>query len=496
MTTRSGREWIRRETEVFSAGLYYCRGERRPISLPRDFNFLKEKGEYRVEQTYMKEKGILQLVLVMSLPMVLSMMVNSLYNIIDSYFVAKINEDAMTALSLVYPLQNLINAVTIGFGVGLNAVIAYFLGAQEQKKADQAATLGTFLNAAHGLVLMILCIAVTPSFLGLFTSDAATIDMGVRYSRIVFGFAVIISLDLSFEKIFQAVGKMTVSMVSMLCGCIANIILDPLLIFGIGPFPSLGIEGAAIATGLGQVLTLVIYLCYYARYPIPVKLRRECLRADKEIVRRLYSVGISASLTLSLPSLMISCLNVILSGFSQAYVLVLGVYYKLQTFLYLTASGIVQGIRPLIGYNYGAGMYDRVRKIYRTSLYLITVIMALGTVLCFATPVPLMELFSSSPDTVSAGAAALRIICIGFTVSSVSVTTCGALEGLGMGKPSLVISLCRYLLIMLPAAFLLSRVLGASGVWYGFPAAELLTAIISWGLFRKAVPSEKNDGFV
>lgn len=440
-----------------------------------------------MEQTFMKEKGILYLVLTMSLPMVLSMMVNSLYNIIDSYFVAKISEDAMTALSLVYPLQNLVNAVTIGFGVGINAVIAYFLGAQEQKKADQAAVQGTVLNVLHGLALMIVCIAAVPAFLRLFTSDASTVGMGVRYSRIVFGFAVVISMDLSFEKIFQAVGKMTVSMVSMLCGCIANIILDPLLIFGWGPFPALGIEGAAIATGLGQVLTLVMYLCYYFLRPIPVRLRLRCLKPDREIIKRLYAVGISASLTLTLPSLTISCLNIILAGFSQAYVLVLGVYYKLQTFLYLTANGIVQGIRPLIGYNYGAGMQDRVRKIYQTSLYLIAAIMALGTVLCLAFPAPLMGLFTDSADTVSAGASALRIICIGFAVSSVSVTTCGALEGLGMGKPSLLISLCRYLLFLLPAAFLLSRILGASGVWFGFPVAEFLTAAISGMLFRKAV---------
>ena len=215
-----------------------------------------------MEQTFMKEKGIFRLVLTMSLPMVLSMMVNSLYNIIDSYFVAKISGDAMTALSLVYPLQNVINAVTIGFGVGINAVIAYYLGAQENEKADRAATQGMFLNALHGLVLMIVCMAAVPGFLGLFTSDTQIVHMGVRYSRIVFAFAVVISLDLSFEKIFQAVGRMTVSMVSMLCGCIANIILDPVLIFGLGPFPAMGIEGAAIATGLGQVLTLVLYLGY------------------------------------------------------------------------------------------------------------------------------------------------------------------------------------------------------------------------------------------
>ncbi len=432
-----------------------------------------------MEQTFMKEKNILYLVLTMSLPMVISMMVNSLYNIIDSFFVAKISEQAMTALSLVYPLQNLINAVTIGFGIGLNAVVAYFLGAQDQKRADKAATQGLVLNMLHGLVLSIVCIAVIPAFLGFFTTDPVTIDLGIRYCRIVFLFAVVISLDLSFEKIFQAVGKMTVSMVSMLCGCIANILLDPILIFGFGPIPAMGIEGAAIATGLGQVLTIVIYLLYYFLRPIPVHIDPRYLMPEKEIVCRLYPIGISASLTMSLPSVMISCLNVILAGFSQSYVLVLGVYYKLQTFLYLTANGIVQGIRPLIGYNYGAKMYQRVKIIYWTALSLTVLIMAAGTALCLAFPVPLMEMFTSNPESIQAGAKALQIISIGFVVSSVSVTVCGTLEGLGKGLPSLSVSLCRYLLIMLPAAFFLSRVLGAAGVWHGFWVAEFLTAAVS-----------------
>ncbi len=432
-----------------------------------------------MEQTFMKEKNILYLVLTMSLPMVISMMVNSLYNIIDSFFVAKISEQAMTALSLVYPLQNLINAVTIGFGIGLNAVVAYFLGAQDQKRADKAATQGLVLNMLHGLVLSIVCIAVIPAFLGFFTTDPVTIDLGIRYCRIVFLFAVVISLDLSFEKIFQAVGKMMVSMVSMLCGCIANILLDPILIFGFGPIPAMGIEGAAIATGLGQVLTIVIYLLYYFLRPIPVHIDPRYLMPEKEIVCRLYPIGISASLTMSLPSVMISCLNVILAGFSQSYVLVLGVYYKLQTFLYLTANGIVQGIRPLIGYNYGAKMYQRVKIIYWTALSLTVLIMAAGTALCLAFPVPLMEMFTSNPESIQAGAKALQIISIGFVVSSVSVTVCGTLEGLGKGLPSLSVSLCRYLLIMLPAAFFLSRVLGAAGVWHGFWVAEFLTAAVS-----------------
>lgn len=439
-----------------------------------------------MEQTFMKEKGILYLVLTMSLPMVISMMVNSLYNIIDSFFVAQISGTAMTALSLVYPMQNLINAVTIGFGVGLNAVVAYYLGAQDFVRADKAATQGLVLNTLHGLFLSIICITVIPNFLRLFTTNALTIEMGVRYSRIVFLFAAIISLDLSFEKLFQAVGKMTVSMVSMLCGCIANIILDPILIFGIGPFPAMGIEGAAIATGLGQVLTFVIYLLYYFLRPIPVHIDVHYLMPEKEIATRLYSIGISASLTMSLPSVMISCLNIILAGFSQAYVLVLGVYYKLQTFLYLTANGIVQGIRPLIGYNYGAKMYQRVHKIYLTALFLTIIIMTAGTALCLIYPTELMSLFTSVPENVQAGVEALRIICIGFIASSVSVTACGVLEGLSKGIPSLIISMCRYLLIMLPAAFILSRSLGAVGVWHGFWVAELLTAVVALAVMWKS----------
>lgn len=438
-----------------------------------------------MEQTFMKEKGILYLVLTMSLPMVISMMVNSLYNIIDSFFVAQISEDAMTALSLVYPIQNLINAVTIGFGVGLNAVAAYFLGAQDQERANKAATQGLVLNTLHALVLTIVCIAVMPAFLRLFTTDETTIALGLRYSRIVFLFAVVISWDLSLEKLFQAVGKMTVSMVSMLCGCIANIILDPIFIFGLGPFPAMGIEGAAIATGLGQILTLVIYLLYYFLRPIPVKIDTHYLMPEKEIAIRLYSIGISASLTMSLPSVMISCLNVILAGFSQAYVLVLGVYYKLQTFLYLTANGIVQGIRPLVGYNYGAKMYERVKKIYLTALSLTVLIMAVGTVLCLAFPTSLMGLFTTNPESIQAGAQALRIISVGFIVSSVSVTACGALEGLGKGKSSLIVSMCRYIVLMIPAAYLLSRLIGASGVWHGFWVAEYATAAVAGLVIHK-----------
>ena len=439
------------------------------------------------DQTFMKEWPVTRLLWQMSLPMVISMMVNSLYNIVDSYYVAQISENAMTALSLVYPVQNLVNAVTIGFGVGLNAVISYHLGAQEQEKADQAASQGFLLSLIHGVVLTGASILVMPFFLPMFTADKEVISLGLRYSGLVFLFSTVISMTLFYEKLFQSVGRMSVSMSCMMCGCIANIILDPVLIYGYGPFPAMGIEGAALATGIGQVLTLVLYLAADRLRPVQVRVHVRQLSLTKEMCRRLYGIGIPAVLNLALPSLLTSALNGILAGYSQIYVVVLGVYYKLQTFLYLPANGIVQGMRPLVGYNYGAGERERVRKIYRTALAAIAVIMALGTVLCLSIPGPLMGLFAENQETVEAGSRALRTICAGFLVSSVSVTTCGALEGLGMGGPSLRISLLRYTLIMIPAAYLLSLAFGPEGVWHAFWISELLTAAASVLILKKAM---------
>ncbi len=433
----------------------------------------------------MKDRPILPLVLSMSLPMVLSMTVASLYNIVDSYYVARISEDAMTALSLVYPIQNLINAVTIGFSIGANAVISYHLGAQNQEKANAAAAQSLLWNGLHGLVLTLVCIAVMPVFLSLFTQSAAVMDLGVRYSRVAFAFSVFVGVSMSMEKIFQAAGRMVMTMVCMLAGCVCNIVLDPVLIFGYGPFPEMGIEGAALATGIGQVLSLALYFVCNAIRPLPLRLLPSRTMWDGAIARKMYAIGIPATLNLALPSLLISCLNVILAAFSQVYVLVLGVYYKLQTFLYLPANGIVQGMRPIIGYNFGAKEYGRVAKIYRVALLLSAAIMAVGTALCWAIPDQLIGLFSENAETIAAGSTALRLISIGFVVSSLSVISSGALEGLGMGGPSLAISLLRYVALILPLAFVLSRIFGASGVWHAFWVTEFLTAGVSYALYRR-----------
>lgn len=443
-----------------------------------------------MNDTFMKDKPVFPLLMSMALPMVVSMLVNSLYNIVDSYFVAKISDDAMTALSLVFPVQNLINAVGIGFGVGINAVIAFFNGAGEHEKADRAASQGMFFAVVHSVVLTAASLLIMPAFLGMFTSSQNVIDLGVRYSTIAFSFTIIINLGMAAEKIFQAVGRMKISMLALLAGCITNIILDPLMIFGIG-FPEMGIEGAALASGIGQTVLLSVYIVVYLRRPIGVRIRPEFLLPDRRTAARLYSIGIPAILNLALPSLLISALNAILAAFSEVYILTLGIYYKLQTFLYLTANGMIQGMRPLVGYNYGAGEYRRVSQLYRLVLLICVIIMTVGTVLCLAFPRELMGLFTNDPQAIITGEYALRVISAGFIVSAVSVTSSGALEGLGKGVPSLMISLCRYLVIIVPAAFLLSRAVGPDGVWHAFWITEVLTAVISFVIWRKAVSHAK-----
>ena len=440
-----------------------------------------------MNDTFMKEKPILPLLTSMALPMVISMLVNSLYNIVDSFFVAQINEQAMAALSLVFPIQNFVNATAIGFGVGINTMIALHLGAGNKENANASATHGMILSIIHGFLALIISIALMPTFLGAFTKDENVIKLGLEYSRIVFLFSPVIMISLAFEKIFQAVGRMNETMFALLCGCISNIILDPLLIFGIGFFPKLGIKGAALATGIGQVITVIVYLIYYVKKPLPVKLKKSCLPLQRSLDFKLYTIGVPAILNLALPSFLVSFLNGVLSAYSDIYVVVLGIYYKLQTFLYLPASGIVQGMRPVIGYNYGAGEMDRVRKIFRLALLMCGGIMTGGTILCLLFANGLIGMFTTNPETIQAGGLALRIISSGFIVSSISVTASGALEGLGKGVQSLLISLMRYVVIIMPAAFILSRILGAVGVWNAFWITELISAIASVWIYRKSL---------
>lgn len=443
-----------------------------------------------MNQSFMKEKAIFPLVLSMSLPMVLSMMVSSLYNIVDSYFVAKISEEAMTALSLVYPMQLLETAICVGFGVGMNAVAAFHLGAQQEDKANDSVSVSLALTFVHGVLMTLFFLLVTPWFLSLFTSDPVTLQYGKTYAYIVFAFTIPYFVSITMEKLFQAVGKMSVSMICMTVGCVVNIILDPLMIFGIGPFPEMKVAGAALATGIGQVASLLLYIVFYFTKKLPLRFHFRKEMWNKNLCKRIYAVGIPATINLALPSVLLTTLNAILASLSATAVLVLGAYYKLQTFIYLTANGIVQGIRPIIGYNYGAEEYKRVHQIYITALSMIAAVMALGTILCLVIPGNLIGLFTENQGTILMGKSALRIISAGFLVSSISVTVCGVMEALGKGNMSLIITLMRYFVVIVPVAYVLSLGLGATGVWAAFPVAEWITALTAWLLYQRKIKKQ------
>ena len=446
-----------------------------------------------MDQTFMKEKKVMPLVLSMSYPMAVSMAVNALYNIVDSFFVAKMSSSAMTALSLLFPVQNFVHAAAVGFGIGINAVVAFYMGAGKTDEADRAASSGTVLSILHGLVLMVVCIAVMPWFMSMFSSDLQTIGYGTAYTGVLFLFAPMDCVAMALEKIFQSTGRMKSTMFCLATGCIINIILDPLMIFGIGPFPEMGIKGAALATGIGQTLPVLIYFIMYRLDPLPVKFRLKYWKPEVYMMKKLYSVGNAAALNIALPSVQVSVLNGILASYSAGYVFVLGVYYKLQTFLYLSANGVVQGIRPLVGYNYGAGEHSRVKEIVRTSTVLVAAIMVAGTIVCQLMAGKLMGIYTGDEQIIALGAPALRIISAGFIISSVSVVLSGALEGLSKGNASLVISLIRYIVFILPAALLLSRVFGAVGVWHAFWITEIVAAVISYFVYVRATRNGRDD---
>ena len=438
----------------------------------------------------MKTRKIFPLVMAMSVPSILSMLINSLYNIVDSFFVARISESAMSAISIVFPIQNLSLAIAVGFGIAANAVIALQMGRSHEDQAATAGTLGLSLSALHGLVVMVLCMLILPGFLRLYTQDEAVYRMGLQYGYIVLGFSIVQHIFIMSEKIFQSFGRMKTTMCAMSFGCILNVILDPIMIFGMGPIPAMGIAGAAWATGIGMTLELGLYGLLYRLTPLPVKFDRRHLRADRSILKRLYSVGAPASLNMALPSLLISAINSILISFSQVYIVVLGAYYKLQTFVYMPANGLIQGIRPLVGYNFGAGEYDRVKKLHGLASLLGAIMMLTGTLVCVLFPEQLMGLFAEQPETIAEGAKALKIISMGFFASSVSITACGCMEGLGMGIPPMIISLLRYTVLIIPLAWLLSRFMGAAGVWHAFWLTELLAAAAAWICYQRSLQAK------
>lgn len=448
---------------------------------------MKEVQSMNSKQDFMKTKPIFPLLVSMAVPMMLSMLIQSLYNIVDSIFVAKLGTTALTAVSLVYPLQNIVVSVAVGTGVGISSAIALNLGRGDQLQADKAASIGMLLTGIHCVLFILLGLLVTKPFLRLFTHDPETLAWACQYSYIVLCFSSGSLLQISLEKIFQATGAMITTMIALAAGCIVNIILDPIFIFGLFGFPKLGVAGAAAATVIGQFSSLVIYLVICARKNIGVTVSRRYMSLDKTMMRQIYSVGIPSSIMMGLPSILVSVLNSMLIHFSEVYVAVLGIYLKLQTFIYMPANGIIQGMRPIIGYNYGAGKKSRVLGTIHWSMGLTAAIMAVGTIAALGFPVQILALFNADNLLMASGIKALRIISLGFLVSTVSIVYCGIFEALGRGKESLTVSLLRQFIIIIVLGKILSGILGVTGIWITFPIAEAVAAVAAWILYRKLI---------
>lgn len=433
----------------------------------------------------MGTRPVFRLLFSMAVPPILSMLIQSMYNIVDSIFVARISRDALTAVSLAFPLQNLVLSVAVGIGVGISAVISQSLGAKNTRAADAAAANGLLLTAVHAVLFILFGLLIAKPFIGMFADDPAIYAMGCQYSLIVICFSCGNLFHIYFEKMFQATGNMLVPMVLMLIGALTNIVLDPILIFGLFGFPEMGVAGAAAATVIAQFVSCILSVAWFFLRPQPIRLSLRGFRPDGGMIRRIYAIGIPSSVMMALPSVLVGLLNAILTPLSESAVAMFGVYFKLQTFVYMPANGLVQGMRPLVSYNYGAGLHARMHRTVRLSLLTAGGIMAAGTLLFLLVPDALLRLFHADVEMLAIGIPALRIISLGFVVSSVGVVLAGAFEALGRGGPSLAVSLLRQLLIIPPLALLLSRFWGLTGIWITFPAAELFAAAAAVLLYRR-----------
>lgn len=433
----------------------------------------------------MASKPVFPLLMKMAIPPMISMLIQSMYNIIDSIFVAKLGEQALTAVSLAFPMQNLSLAFSVGLGVAINALIARNLGANDSKQVNKIANHGIFLTTIHSLLFVFIGLFLMRPFFQLFTNDPTVIDYAVTYGSIVITLTFGSIYHITIEKMFQATGNMFVPMLLQGIGAIVNIILDPILIFGINGYLEFGVAGAAIATVIGQMTACILAIILFKRSKSPITISLKHFKPELQTIKNIYSIAIPSGMMMSLPSILVSILNSLLAGVSQTAVAFFGVYYKLQSFVYMPSGGVIQGMRPLVSYNYGAEHFDRVKEIIKTTIYTIGIIHIAGTALFIIFPSQILSLFSASPQMLEMGVSGLQIIALSFALSTFGVVMSGVFESLGKGKESLSISLLRQLLIIVPLSFLFIDTIGLIGVWITIPLAEIIASIVSIWLFKK-----------
>lgn len=426
-----------------------------------------------------------KLIMSMSIPAMFSMIVQALYNIVDSIFVAMVSKEALAAVSLVFPVQNLIIAVAVGTGVGINSLVSRMLGAKNQKMADQAATHGIFLGIVNWAVFAILGLIGADAFFHLFKESESLISQAIQYGQIIMFFSFGSFIQINIEKILQATGNMLDPMKMMLVGTVINIVLDPILIFGWFGLPAMGVRGAAIATVIGQITSMLyaIWVVFTKKRAHAVHIKFRGFRPDAKTLTSIYKVGAPSIIMQSIGSVCVAGLNLILIQFSQAAVAVLGIYYKLQSFVYMPVFGLTHGLMPIIGYSYGAKNKARMNQALRIGVKIGLCIMAAGTAIFMIFPQQLLMIFNADAEMLEVGVGALRIASLGFTSATIVILMSTLFQAIGLGTRSMIVSILRQLVIILPVAWALSRI-GVSYVWWALCIADVSAMLISIGIYK------------
>ena len=438
-----------------------------------------QQGAQPVAENKMGVMPVNKLLISMSVPMMLSMLVQALYNIVDSIFVARISEDALTAVSLAFPMQTLMVALAGGTGVGVNALLSKSLGEKDFKKANEAARNGIFLAVLSYLVFLFLGIFGVKLFYQAQTSDPEIIMHGTRYLTIVCCMSMGFFAQFIFDRLLQSTGKTFYTMITQMSGAVINLILDPIMIFGMFGFPRMESAGAALATVCGQIAAGTLACVFNLKKNEEINVNFKGFRPSTQIIGAIYRVGVPSIIMQSIGSIMTFSMNQILIAFSSTATAVFGVYFKLQSFIFMPVFGLNNGMVPIIAYNYGAKNKSRMMKAYKLSLVFAVSIMTVGMMIFLLVPGVLFKLFDASEHMLSMWIPALRIICIHFPVAAFCIVTGTMFQALGKAVYSMVNSICRQLVVLLPAAFLLAQLGNVNFVWFAFPIAEVASAIIT-----------------
>ena len=435
----------------------------------------------------------------MSLPMMVSMLVQALYNIVDSIFVAKLSENALTAVSLAFPLQTLLIAVATGTGVGMNALLSKSLGEHDFKKANKIADNGIFLYVLSYIVFLILGFTVVKPFYAsqIGSADVEIMELGIDYLSTVMILSFGLFGQIFFERLLTSTGRTIFSMTSQLCGAITNIILDPILIFGLLGAPKMGVTGAALATVIGQCVAGIIACVCNHKFNHEVSLNIKGFRPDWTLIGHIYAIGIPSIIMQSIGSVMTYCMNRILIEFSSTATAVFGVYFKLQSFFFMPVFGLNNGITPIIAYNYGAKQRKRMIKTIKLSLIVAFCLTFIGFLSFEAIPQVLLGMFNASEDMLIIGVPALRIIGIHYLIAWFCIVIGTVFQALGKAVFSMIVSIMRQLVVLIPAAYILAKLGGLTAVWWSFPIAEIASLIVSTTFLvhiNKTIISKIPDG--